>query len=699
MRVEFRLPVLGDRHLSLDFRLPPLGAAQLPDPAEDELHIRPAGGEDSGRRDLALMVLEEGLDALAKGGGKVECIVVQRDPTLDDLLATSFAIRLLRGGTIPEAAKAFGKYAALVREGLHPGKVPLEQSLEGIFLALRNRVGENLEDEAIGKAFVQDCAKMAEVVFGAIDAGKDPFTEPLFDGEEFSRERAFLENDKQVFSQDVQRGERWHIKIPGGPERGSGLLLRNPKSLLFKHWSRRGIEAPEGGTFLFMAVLTDPPGSWIFSTDPVQRLAIKGLWEELQRMEDASSGGGTPAKWFSGEPFGFTLVASPSSGSKLSQKDVLKAVKKWLGAKRVSGRKISLVKAGFLAAASLAIILVTVASIKILTMKIPLGVAFEQAAYLAKPSIAANVNFRARGMALAEDQIPAVKDEVKGFQSYAIIVGVGKSSFGPRLPAACKDASKFYCLLRDGFGYPPQNMRLLVDEPEVAKDPSGRALDVYAAPDYMSLERAIEELAEVTNRAQAGSINSFVFYFAGHGDRLDKEKKKSAKTIGYLVLSGYWENRDNPANMRGFEMGYLSKHISDMIGASHQLLLVDCCFSGLAAVPRGALAGDGRIFQFWKKRANVVITAATDKEQAFEEESGQSFFAKTLMCGLGADSQGPLPADLNMDGIVTDEELGAYVQDQVPKVGNVPQNPMHFRGLEGDDVGQFLFVPSANKGR
>src|SRR5947207_968436 len=79
-----------------------------------------------GRRALAALVLHQGLDGLVRGEGPAECVVVDADPTLDDLLAATFAARLAEQRPLPEGARAFAEYAALVREGLTSNDVPLE---------------------------------------------------------------------------------------------------------------------------------------------------------------------------------------------------------------------------------------------------------------------------------------------------------------------------------------------------------------------------------------------------------------------------------------------------------------------------------------------------------------------------------------------------------------------------------------------
>ena len=120
-------------------------------------------------------------------------------------------------------------------------------------------------------------------------------------------------------------------------------------------------------------------------------------------------------------------------------------------------------------------------------------------------------------------------------------------------------------------------------------------------------------------------------------------------------------------------------------------MLLDCCYSGFGAKARGEMAPDGRIFGLWKEKARAVITAGSEKQRSWELAK-EAFFSAALLRGLGES----LPADTNQDGIVTDEELGDYAYREVKKATGDKQTPIFFRGVKGDDVGQFLFVRLAD---
>jgi serine/threonine protein kinase len=314
-----------------------LSESPLAAPRPGEVYLRPGRPEYRNRRELAALVLEHGVDVLERDPGEAKCIVADVDatsPTLDDMLAASFAVRLLVGDTLPEGCRAFARYAAVVREGLRVHGAPLESSLEGIYLALRAAAGPDLTDPEAGARFREDWSRLVQAILRAAEAGQDPFTTLLFaSGADFARERAFLTRDQEVYEQDLLRGERWLVALPGGPPEASGLLLRQPRSLLFKHWSRSDRAAPAGGRYLFLAVDWGN-GTWVFSTDPIYRLSLQSLAAALQAAEakaDAVRAAAHP--WFDGKPFSHTLVASPRGGTRLAEEMVLRVVREWSGAR------------------------------------------------------------------------------------------------------------------------------------------------------------------------------------------------------------------------------------------------------------------------------------------------------------------------------------------------------------------------------
>ena len=146
--------------ISADIIFRPFPDPDQPVPAE-EIELRPASRDHRLGRRLADLVLEQGLDGLRRGQGTIQRIVVHVDPTLDDMLAAAIVQRLLNGDVLPEGIRPFAGYAAQVREGLKPGDLPLEDSLEGTYLAVRREAGPGLSDQAVCGQFLRDWDRLA----------------------------------------------------------------------------------------------------------------------------------------------------------------------------------------------------------------------------------------------------------------------------------------------------------------------------------------------------------------------------------------------------------------------------------------------------------------------------------------------------------------------------------------------------------
>ncbi len=662
------------------------------DAPHGELWLIAASASDAGRRDMASLVVQRGLAGLKAGQTPITHVVVPCDttrPTLDDMLAASLARLLAEGAALPAAAGQFAKYAALAREGLQPGDMPLESSMEGIFLAIRSAVGGELSEAAVGQQFAREWERMWAVIAPAIQSGADPFKADLFSqSAEFARERAFLKKDQDVYQEDVRSGQRFLVAVPGGPPSSALLVLDHPKSLLWKYWARRDTGAPTGGSYLLLAVRWEA-GQWVISTDPVQRLPIKGLAEALQSAEqsaDAASAKADP--WFDGAPFGHTLVASPKAGSKLTDDQILKTIKTWAHAKHLASQKPKFL-AGALRAAAATIVLVLAVTIAIKLSGHP------QAAgpAAAPPQQAKIVDFRTRGAVLDDTQIQDLKSEGLHVPGYAVIVGVGqKQGAFSDLPASCRNARIFCELLIKYYGFDRDNIKLLTDTPKNPDDKDDPDLTADGMPTAEQVRKAVDEIGAKTGKYQDGSRTNFVFFYGGHGNPLTTYGDQK---IGYLVLSGF--KPTDPDNT-GFDMGYLVKFISQRVASTHQILLIDCCYSGFVINSRGLdESNKSAIYSMWKNRARAVITAGKSDQESLEK-GNRALFTSNLVEALTPDPYHNIPADKNHDGVVTDQELHDYLARTVSQEAETYSrhlDPQYVRALPdtNDDVGQYLFIP------
>jgi hypothetical protein len=358
-------------------RLPPAESIQ---PQPGELYLVPALPAQRNRRDLARFVLDHGKAALLQGSGELVQIVLDSDPKLDDMLAALFVQQEAGGQARPAGSRAFADYAAAIREGQRPSPFPLEESLEGIFLAMRGQAEKSLTDADSARQFLSDWDRLASVILMAAAEGKDPATTALFGasagfsgartnalrsinwgktnladaGIGFLREQGFLAKDLAMFREDAARGRRWRIRL-AGTAGGWGLFLRDPKSLLFKYWAKSPCPPPAGGPHQLLLV-APKPGHWVIAVDAGLGVSLKPLTDLLQAAErKVAPEIAARDPWFAGNALLVTQTASPRAGTRLTEQQVLAVVGKWCRARPADGavplRRLALAGVGAVLAA------------------------------------------------------------------------------------------------------------------------------------------------------------------------------------------------------------------------------------------------------------------------------------------------------------------------------------------------------------
>jgi hypothetical protein len=308
-----------------------------PTPTAGELQLRPADRLDAHRTDIATLALEKGCAGFVQGPGPITQLIAPHDPTLDEMLAVLFLMEALAGRPLPRDC-AFASYTASLRKGIRPSEaIPLEDSLEGIYLAIRNAVGDPLTEPDRAARFLSQWERLAAMLLQAIHQRIDPYNHSFFtEATVFQDERQFLRHDLEVYRRDVERGRRWLVHLPDETAPVAGLWLNDPRSALFKFLARLDSAAPQGTGYRFLAV-SRPGQLWTFSTDPVDHRRIDSLQQELQKVEqqrDPQRAAQDP--WFEGSRFKFTLIGSPKKGTLLNNEEVLSIVQRWGKVREVS---------------------------------------------------------------------------------------------------------------------------------------------------------------------------------------------------------------------------------------------------------------------------------------------------------------------------------------------------------------------------
>lgn len=224
-------------------------------------------------------------------------------------------------------------------------------------------------------------------------------------------------------------------------------------------------------------------------------------------------------------------------------------------------------------------------------------------------------------------------------KSWALVIGINDYEGRP-LKNARNDAEAVAALLKKKYGF--DEVISLLD-----KDASRENI----------LHYLMEDLVDRVDRD-----DRLIIFFAGHGE---SQPSKDGGRIGYIVP----QNARKGTLIDLIKMNEL-RESCDSIPAKHILIILDCCFSGVAAItynPRGEQEKppkkltDAFMRKLIEKNAYQIMTAG-DVDQSTPDSSltpGHSAFTAALLDGLRGD------ADRDDNGLITATELFDYVQQRV----------------------------------
>lgn len=581
-------------------------------------------------------------------------------PTLDD--AWAWYLSSLGDVSARGYLEAMCVYAEDVRQGRWNDRVPSEVAVQSVYLALAQELLEGARDRA---RFEQECRAFFDVIAAHLAAGGSLLDTPfLAKAPMAQRYVTLLKEDHKLFAEDLRRAKRLEISLPpvaspsGAWRSAQMLVLDRPASTLFKLWARRDSNCA-------LLLVRQADGLVVLSADPTRKLKLGWLAPHLSAKE------GRP--WYDGARHEGTLIASPKDGSQLDLDAVLDVLSQHL---RVHKRRPI---AGLAALGGA----VTIIGIYLFTGPTP-----EEKVRPAPEPVASGAKGEPIPAAKVVDLL-AAHDGPRSYEAYALVAGVCGYAGEHELKAPCRDARAVRDLLVGTLGYKKENVLFFVDKPEGQEAVEG-------APTAANLKLAVEKFRE---RFNADETSSFLFYYSGHGGY----EKGARKDFGVLQPSGYFENEALPISDRGWDMQELLDDLRKGIPSRHVMVVLDACYSGWAVGAKGDERLSPELKTLWAERAEVVLTAGTKGQRAWEDEAeqpawqwgGHSALTAFFLEGLGA--SGPLQADVNHDQVVTDEELARFLRERVPAAvkasKRADQVPQFFRFDEQlPKSGQFLFL-------
>jgi hypothetical protein len=169
------------------------------------------------------------------------------------------------------------------------------------------------------------------------------------------------------------------------------------------------------------------------------------------------------------------------------------------------------------------------------------------------------------------------------------------------------------------------------------------------------------------------SEDTVLFYYSGHG--------KLAQTGGLRLCTR--DTREEDVDIFSVGVGWIKEKI-DSTKAARVILLLDCCYSGLAA---GAFKGDvvsAIRDAVGSGKGKFVVTSSSRAELSIELAGDRnSLFTKWLVNGLDS-----FEADLNKDGVITLDELVEYTSKKVQQ----ERSEQHPQALGFETTGGLLEI-------
>jgi uncharacterized caspase-like protein len=246
----------------------------------------------------------------------------------------------------------------------------------------------------------------------------------------------------------------------------------------------------------------------------------------------------------------------------------------------------------------------------------------------------------------------------------AVVIGISRYQKVPSLTYADRDARAVADYLHNWVGVPSQNITMLLNDQATLNN--------------------LKRVLGTELRRKAAPADTVIIYYAGHGapepDAVSRDDDGLEKYI--IPYDGDASDLYTTAlPMREIEA------IFQRIGAERVIFITDACYSGAVGGrtvftgARRALISEAFLDRLAKSKGHVVLTAGRANELSEENHSlSHGVFTYYLLEGLRG------KADLDGDGVITIDEIYAYVSRKVPEATGQNQHPLKKGQVEGQLV-------------
>ncbi len=262
-------------------------------------------------------------------------------------------------------------------------------------------------------------------------------------------------------------------------------------------------------------------------------------------------------------------------------------------------------------------------------------------------------------------------DPIKKYfkKSIAVIIGISKYKEENSLANAENDAKGIMNVLEEKYGFATDIIIPLFNEDAT----------------YVNIRKIF--VSNLQDEDKVGPEDRVIIYYAGHG-KVRTRIGRQGQELKYGFIIPYDGQKGDYSSY--LEMEMMVNGCRDCL-ARHTLLILDCCYSGYAAMrdvtDRPKKVTDPYLKQIAFNTA-IQVLAAGEEDQPVNDSGirrGNSAFTGALLDILEAGR------DLDNNGILTASEIGSKLAHEVARhsVGAI-QRPV-FNNISGSGLGDFIF--------
>ncbi len=262
-----------------------------------------------------------------------------------DCISTFYVIQeFLLGNPRIKLLEKLSAYVSQIDQGFIPEPEFFNDSIFGIFVGQLSTLKNNDDYNALleglkvidAAMFIAESINEKEVDFSSIFKNYSNI---------FTDARKMLNDDLAHYKQDCKNGFEYDAYVikQKNKIKVKGLCLKDPKSSLFKMWTRNPVDGKKRYEFLTIHLTSNNKNRYIISIDPESQISLMGLGEFLEKHEKEKreklnlqrpinpirypSDNSDP--WYFGQGHNYTIIDSPFCGSILSIEEIVKIHSCW----------------------------------------------------------------------------------------------------------------------------------------------------------------------------------------------------------------------------------------------------------------------------------------------------------------------------------------------------------------------------------